>query len=66
MSASTTLEEGWWASLESDFQEVITELKSLSSTDAVDYLGPLLETAKKDWTVVLDKAEQLQPTACSM
>ena len=59
-SASTTLEEGW-ASLKSDFEEVITELKSLSTTDAVDYLGPLLETAKKDWIVALDKAEQLQP-----
>ena len=59
-SASTTLEEGW-ASLKSDFEEVITELKSLSTTGAADYLGPLLETAKKDWMVAVDRAEQLQP-----
>ena len=65
LSASTTLEEGW-ASMKSDFQEVITELKSLSTTDSADYLSPLLQTAKKDWSVVLDRAEQLQPKAFSM
>ena len=65
LSASATLEEGW-ASMKSDFQEVITELKSLSTTDSADYLSPLLQTAKKDWSVVLDRAEQLQPKAFSM
>ena len=51
-----------WASLKSDFEEVITELKSLSTTSAAGYLGPLLETAKKDWNVALDRAKQLQAT----
>lgn len=49
-----------WASLKSDFEEVTTELKSLSTTSAAGYLGPLLETAKKDWNVALDRAKQLQ------
>ena len=49
-----------WASLKSDFEEVITELKSLSTTSAAGYLGPLLETAKKDWNVALDRAKQLE------
>lgn len=52
-----------WASLKSDFEEVTTELKSLSTTSAAAYLGPLLETAKKDWNVALDRAKRLQAIA---
>ena len=60
-SALTSLERAW-ASLKSDFEEVTTELRSLSTTSAAGYLGPLLETAKKDWDVALDRAKQLQAT----
>ena len=61
-SALTSL-EGAWASLKSDFEEVAAELKSLLTTSAAGFLGPLLETAKKDWKVALDRAKQLQATA---
>lgn len=60
VNAATNL-EGGWSTLKSNFEEVIGELKSLSATKAAGYLGPLLETAKKDWAVVLETAEQLQP-----
>lgn len=62
VSGALTSLEGAWASLKSDFEEVTTELKSLSTTSAAGYLGPLLETAKKDWDVALDRAKQLQAT----
>lgn len=60
VSSALTSLEGAWASLKSDFEEVATELKSLSTTSAAVYLGPLLETAKKDWDVAFDRAKQLQ------
>lgn len=63
VSSTLTSLEGAWASLKSDFGEVTPELRSLLATSAASYLGPLLETAKKDWNVALDKAKQLQATA---
>ena len=60
-SALTSLEEAW-ASLKSDFEEVAAELKSLSTTSAAGFLGPLLETANKDWKVALDRAKHFQAT----
>lgn len=63
VSSTLTSLEGAWSSLKSDFGEVTTELRSLLATSAAGYLGPLLETAKKDWNVALDRAKQLQATA---
>lgn len=60
ISSVLTALEGAWASLKSDIEEVSTELKSLSTTSAAAYLGPLLETAKRDWDVALNRAKQLQ------
>lgn len=58
--AASSLEQAW-VSLTSDFGVVVGELKDLSDTSAVDYLEPILETAKKDWNDALGKAEQLKP-----
>lgn len=58
--AASSLEQAW-VSLTSDFGEVVGELKDLSDASAVDYLEPILETAKKDWNDALGKAEQLKP-----
>ncbi|PFX30264.1 hypothetical protein AWC38_SpisGene4935 [Stylophora pistillata] len=60
ISSTLTSLAGAWASLKSDFEEVATELKSLSTTSAAVYLGPLLETAKKDLNVAFERAGQLQ------
>ena len=67
LSALTNL-QGSWASLKSDFEEVIEELKKMSNTDAATFLGGILETAKKDWNVAQDEAKKLQPhfTAVSL
>lgn len=62
VSSALTSLEGAWASLKSDFEEVTKELKGLSTPSAAAFLGPLLETAKKDWEVALDRAKQLQAT----
>ena len=59
LSAVTNLQNSW-ASLKSDFEELINELKKLSNTDAAAYLGAILETAKKDWNVALNEAKKLQ------
>lgn len=47
------------SSLTADIQEVVTELKTLSTTEAVDYLRPLLDTALKDWMSVVGVARNL-------
>lgn len=57
--AAASLEQSW-ASLTSDFGEVFGELKDLSDTSAVDFLEPILETAKKDWNYALEQAQQLK------
>lgn len=58
--AASSLEQAW-AALTSDYGEVVGELKDLSDTSAADYLEPILETAKEDWKIALDKAEKLKP-----
>ena len=50
---------GGWNSLGADIQEVIIKLKELSSTEAVDYLQALLDTAYKHWMDVVELARKL-------
>ena len=48
-----------WSSLRADIQEVIAQLRVLSSTEAVAYLRPLIDTANSDWVTVVELARQL-------
>ena len=50
---------GGWNSLGADIQEVIIKLRELSSTEAVDYLQALLDTAYKHWMDVVELARKL-------
>ena len=56
--AISEMQQGWDA-LRADIQEVIAKLKVLSSTEAVAYLRPLLDTAYKDWMDVVELAKKL-------
>ena len=60
--ATTMLEQGW-AALKSDLEEAVSELEGLTAKQAVEYLVPSLESAKKEWKVALDEAEKLKPKA---
>ena len=56
--AISQIQEGW-DSLGADIHEVIGKLQVLSTTAAVDYLRPLLDSAYRDWTDVVELAKQL-------
>ena len=46
-----------WETVESGIQEVIQELAKISSEQAPAYLRPLLETALKDWSNVVNQSQ---------
>lgn len=59
VSQALTQMQNGWDSLSADIQQVVDQLKTLSGLKAFDYMKPLLESALKDWKIVVEVAKTL-------